>query len=134
MENLEKKNKSVTLEGFVRSYIKNAITEFYSERKPVSLNNWEKGLRKRVSLDTGLSEEQIGTLHHPFHWVFFSKDSKEISPFEIEGGKGRDSNLYVYLKEKPVSEKLDSLAKYIYLEYGKKYLRTKADNANIPLL
>jgi hypothetical protein len=134
MEYLEKENRPVTLEGFVRSYIKNAIIEFYSEKEPVSLNDWENGLRKRVSLDTGLSEEQICILHHPFHWVFFSKDSKEISPFEIGGGRGRDSNLYVSLKEKPVSEKLDRLAKYIYLEYGRKYLRTKVDNANIPLL
>lgn len=134
MENLDKGNKAVTLEGFISSYIKNAITEVYSERGPVSLDRWEKGLRKRVSLDTGLSEEQIGALHHPFHWAFFLKDSKEISPFEIEWGKGRDSKLYVHLKEKPVSEKLDSLAKYIFSEYGIKYLRTKADNANIPLL
>jgi hypothetical protein len=124
--------KFSTIEEFTRSYISRALEVLLENGGPLVLGEWEYALRKKVSEDIGISEAQIILLHHSLHWTFFSHNSEAISPLNLFHGKGKDSHLYVGLKEEIVPKKIEGLISYIQSEHGP-YLKERVSGFNISL-
>ena len=88
----------INLEDFVNFYIEavfdvvqesslNSVQESYLS----DLDFFYEHVFNRVSQITGFSKEKIISLHHPFHWSLFLKDS---SPLKLVAKKDRSERGY----------------------------------------
>lgn len=103
----------LSLEDFVGSYLE-AVSEAVQGNCLSDLNTFYDNIFKIVSDRTGLSVEEIGSLHHPFHWELFLKKNSPlelISPTKTE----RTYRICVRQKNSPLEKK--ELAKGILKEY-----------------
>lgn len=67
------------LRHFAETYIGVALE---ASNRGLNLNDFYSYIYQEVAKKTGLSEDAIRHLHHPFHWVLFSWDNSH-SPLEI---------------------------------------------------
>jgi len=87
---------NLSLEDFVDFYIE-AVSEAVQKNYLSDLDIFYEYIFTRVSERTGLSMEEIKSLHHPFHWDLFLD---KTSPLELVNLRKRGSNYQIYVRPK----------------------------------
>ena len=90
------------LEYFTDLYVDTALK---IAKEPISLDKFDRDIRKNISEKLNISVQDLGWLHQPFHWAFFLK--KNDSPFELQG------DYMVRLKKKVYPETKSKMVDYI---------------------
>lgn len=119
---------NLSLEDFVGFYIE-AVSEAVQGNHLPDLDSFYKHIFKRVYEKTGLSVEEIKSLHHPFHWgLFLGKNSplELIPPRKMESPEGKELrqdfpwfaiNYRICVRSKNSSLEKTELAKDILKKY-----------------
>ena len=103
-------SKNFSLKQFVKIYVAKALK--IAEENPLASEFYER-LYKSVSKETGVSEEAVKYLHHPFHWAFF--DNNKDSPFEyVQTG---NHGTHIRLQRNYVEEDVAELSNFVLKDY-----------------
>lgn len=73
---------NLDLEGFISLYFSVALGILQKEN-PVKLDIFYDRTFERISGKTGLSIEEIGWVHHPFHWTLFLQKNPSLEIFQF---------------------------------------------------
>ncbi|MDP3992466.1 MAG: hypothetical protein Q8P79_03110 [Nanoarchaeota archaeon] len=99
-----------SLKDFVEAYIDTALEA--SKNGQLCMNDFDAYIFRKVSERTGLPEDAVRYLHHPFHWVLFLKKD---SPLEVIQSSKANGSSRVQIKN-PVEA--SSLISRILNEHG----------------
>jgi hypothetical protein len=114
---------NLSLEDFVDSYIE-AVSEAIQGNHLPDLDSFYEDIFKRVHEKTGLSREEINSLHHPFHWYLFSEKNSPLELFFLP--TKTESNYKICIRQKGLSLEKTELVKGI-LEKYKTLLQQRLD-------
>lgn len=91
---------SMSLEDFVSIYI-DAVSETIQESHFSDIDIFYEQVYTRVSGKTGLSREEIVSLHHPFHWILFLEKDSPLEFFNT-GKKENSCGIRILEKNYPI--------------------------------
>ena len=111
----------VNLEDLVDCYVE-AILEAI-QNNYTRLDVFYKHIFARVSEKTGFSEEEIKSIHHPFHWNLFLK---KTSVLELITSKENGNNYNVYVNPENLPLNKSKLSSSVLGEY-RELLQEKLD-------
>lgn len=100
----------LSLKDFADAYIDTALEA--SKSGQLCMNDFDAYVFRKVSERTGLPEDAVKYLHHPFHWVLFLK---EYPPLEVIQSSKANGSSRVEIKN-PVEA--SSLISRILNEHG----------------
>jgi len=119
-------NLDVDLNYFVERYVYHALN-LVGNNGGIPLDNFEEGIREKLSEELDVTSEFVKYLHHPFHWAFFVDSRYGFnSPLRYIQPRFKDEPPKIELTGEVNESEESKLVNYILSEHGT-LLRSKIE-------